>query len=423
MKGTMAAIAKVFVFVAIISVAAQTYADDVSLPLRGYFHPGRAMPVKWNVSDAFAAGEAIQVSAADAVTTRILLSDKPRGIMPWIAINSNVHNLLWQSSSGATGEISDLHPLDESDCLVGNVLADDSGIEKFFPDRRVVTIHIDPEDLRTPAMAWETLDAMLLTPDEWRKLSPAARGQLFAEGIMLAVKGAAKPDSQLPWRQSEPWWIASSGLKSPPVIDSSVYAPTDGWNSGRSETYRRRIFLFGVIYCLIAGGAFLWRSRWMPAGFVAVSILAATAFAIDNIHQSPIFQRSGIVLLKGDTTVQDNWVFQVSHRPVEFHLPVAGIVHPIFSDESQAQSARLILDCNRDGEPVAIDGHLQADEPLALMARQAAGGHADCSALLRATGPLRLLADQSIYSQFRIVGQLPEPIEESIWPGVVFARP
>ena len=401
----------------------KTYADDVSLPLHGYFRPGRAMPVRWNVSGVAATGAEIQLSASNAVTTRLVFSGNLRGIMPWIAVDSNVRGLLWRFPSGAAGEISDLHPLDESDCLVGEAAADDSGIGALFPNRRIVTIHLDAEDLRSSAMAWETLDAMLLTPEEWQKLPSAAHRQLFAEGITLAVRDAGKPDAQLPWRRSGPWWIASSELKLPPMIDADAYAPTDGWNSGHSEAFRRRIFLLGAIYCLIAGGACLWRSRWMPAGFVAMSILAGAAFAIDDVHQSPIFRRSGTVLVKGDMMVEDNWVFQVSRRSAEFRLPVAGFVHPIFSDESQAQSARLILDCVGDGGPVAIDGDLQADEPLALMTRQAVIGRSDDSALTHVISPLRLLADESIYPQFRIVGQLVESTDEGVWPTVVFARP
>jgi hypothetical protein len=411
-----------FVLVAIISIFTRAYADDISLPLEGYFHPGRAMPVKWNVSESVTSGETIQLSASDAVTTQLALSSNPRGIMPWIAVGANVGNLLWRFSSGTTGEMSDLHPLDESDCLVGDFLADDSGIGAIFPNRRVMTIHLDTEDLQSPAMAWETLDAMLLTPEEWQKLSPAARGQLFAEGITLAVGDSRKPDAQLPWRRSGPWWIASLELKLPAMINDDAYRPTQGWTTGRSEAFRRRTVLFGAIYCLLAGGACLWRSRRMPAGFVAISIVAGAAFAIDNVHQSPIFQRSGAVLLNGDMTVEDNWIYQVSHRPAEFRVPVGGFVCPIFSDESQAQSARLILGCDGGGEPVAIEGHLQADEPLALMNRQIVAGTHEYSTMSRPTSPLRLLADESIYPQFHIVGQLAESTDDGVWPTIVFAR-
>ena len=119
----------------------------------------------------------------------------------------------------------------------------------------------------------------------------------------------------------------------------------------------------------------------MPAGFVAVSIVAGAAFALDNVHQSPIFRRNGTVLLNDDMKVEDNWVYQVSYRPAEFRLPVVGFVHPIFSDESQVESASLALDCDGDGEPVAIEGHLSADEPLALMSRQVAAVKREYSAI------------------------------------------
>ena len=119
-----------FVFVAIVSFISPAYADDISLPLNGYFHSGRAMPVKWSVSESSAV---IEISASDAVTTRLICSGRPPGIVPWIAVDPNAGHLLWRSSSGAAGEISGLHPLDESDCLVATTLANDAGVARSSP--------------------------------------------------------------------------------------------------------------------------------------------------------------------------------------------------------------------------------------------------------------------------------------------------
>jgi len=408
---------------AVISIFTPVHADDISLPLGGYFHPGRAMPVRWNVSPSAAIGSSLQLFASDAITSRLIWSGNPRGILPWIPVDANVDTLHWRAPSGTAGEISGLHPMDDSDFLVGVALPENSDIGALFPNRRIITIHLNPEDLTAPAMAWETLDAMLVSPDEWQKLSLAVRDDLFAEGITLAIPAGARPDSQLPWAHYGPWWIASAKLKLPPMIDSDAYAPTAGWTAGRTQAFRRRIFLFGAIYCLIACGVGLWRSRWMPAGFVAISMIAATAFSLDNFRQSPIFHRGGIVRLNAEITFEDDWLYQVSHRAADFRLPVDALVQPIFTDKSQVGLMNLTLDCDGHGQPIAIDGHLPSDEPLALMTRQITADRAEDSTISSPTSPLRLLDTDSIYPQFRIVGQIASSTEEDIWPAMVFARP
>ena len=270
-------------------------------------------------------------------------------------------------------------------------------------------------------MAWETLDAILLTSEEWQNLPIALRRGLFAEGITLAVTAGPQPDAILPWRHSDQWWIASSESKLPPMIDGDVYSLADEMTIGRSEAFRRRILLFGAIYCLTACGACLWRSRWMPAGFIAMSITAGLVFAFDNNRQSPIFQRSGIVRLTDGMTLEDHWVYQVSHRPADFSLPVAGFVHPIFSDQSQIESLKLNLDCGGDGEPIAINGHLPADGPLVLMSRRVAAGGVENSTMSRATSPL-LKLERSVYPQFQFDGQFTDSTEEDIGPKIVLSR-
>ena len=352
--------------------------------------------MKWDVSTSAHPGGDIEISALDAVTTHLNFSDKPRGIMPWIAIDPNVGELHWRSFSGLAGEISGLHPLDESDCLVGDALTNDSPVASLFHNRRIISVHLDPDQLRAPAMAWETLDALLLTSDEWQKLPAGFRLGLFAEGIKLAVGGVDPPDRVLPWRRLEQWWIVSSELELPPVINAGAYAPTEGWTTGRSVEFRRRIFLFGAIYCLIACGACLWQSRLIPAAFVAISLLAGAAFAFDNARQSPIFHRSGTVLLTGDATLVDHWVYQVSHRPADFRLPVGGFVHPIFSDAEQPERMNLKLDCDADGNPIEIDGHLPSDEPLALMSRRVIAAPGENSAASRLPAPCFGLGNLSI---------------------------
>jgi hypothetical protein len=382
-------------------------ANALSLPLDGYFHPGRAMPVRWE--DA----QTVQLSASGAITTRLETIDQPRGVFPWIVIGPNVANV-------SDRTLPPLHPLEDSDCLVADAVSNDSPAGSLFPNRRMIGIHVNADELTGPAMAWQTLDAILLTPAEFAKMPHPMRRQFFAEGVALAVLSDRQPDVPLPWTRSGQWWIASAGMALPPMVCADAYAPTYGWTAGRSPSFRRRTFLFGAIYCLLVCGVGLWRSRWMPAGIVAASIVATLVFAFDNQRQSPIFRRSGLVRLIGPATLEDDWLFQVSHRPAQFTLPLENSVHPIFYDESQAGSLNLTLDCDGRGQPTAIAGRLCADEPLALMRRRMPTQPADRRPPTQsATSPLRLLATESIYPGFSLAGQVDAPPTDDSWPTVV----
>ncbi len=149
--------------------------DTFSLPLKGYFHPGRAMPVRWDISSANSLSGIIQLSASGAITSRVQPAGKPRGIFPWLVIDPNSHDVRWQSPAGSEAIFPALHPLEDSDCLVASTVDEDSAAGDLFPGRRLILVH-PPNLVEGPAMAWETLDAVLLTRDVLARIpAPAQR--------------------------------------------------------------------------------------------------------------------------------------------------------------------------------------------------------------------------------------------------------
>jgi|GEM_PF-1445713 len=396
--------------------------DTLSLPLKGYFHPGRAMPVQWDISSANSSSGIIQLSAWGAITSRVQTAGNPRGIFPWLVIDQNARDARWQSPAVSEAIFPALHPLEDSDCLVASTVDKDSAASELFPGHRLILVH-PPHLVEGPAMAWETLDAVLLTSDALAKTSPSARADLFAAGVELAVIGGGRPDATLPWRHNGKWWIASSDLHFPPTVDSDAYAPTYGWTAGRSGDFRLHIFLLGAIYCLIVSGIALWRSRWMPAAIVTLSIGAGLFFASDNGKYSPLFIRTGVVRLIEQPSFTDQWVYQVSHRDFEMKMTIRDSIHPIFFDTSQPQMMNLTIDFNDHGEPLAISGRLMADQPLALMTRRLQTVRPDNSLLNPPTSPMRLLASDPIYRGLRLQGELGNPMPAESWPGIVLRRP
>jgi hypothetical protein len=315
-----------------------------------------------------------------------------------------------------------LHAIDDSEFLVGTSVSDPA-MASLFPKRRIITVPLDADNLRGPAMAWETLDALVLSAPEMQRISARTRGQLFAEGVMLVARSGDRPDAELPWARHGEWWMATSGLPLPPMISDDAYSPVEGWTAERPESYRRRLFLFAVVYCLVFGGVCLWKSRWMPIAAASISLVAVGIFVMDGVRQSPTATRGGVVRLQDQTTMEDHWLFQISPRATTFREVVNGPIHPVFADDAQATSMGVELYCDASGEPTVIGGQLPADEPFALVSRRRVADVSDSPMTTTVTSPLRLLARDSIYPGFTVAGQSADSSADAAWPMVLLVRP
>jgi hypothetical protein len=397
---------RVFLFAIFFCIPAR--AETLSLPLKGYFHPGRAMPIEWN---NLTSNETIQLSATGAITSRIQTTGNTHGIFPWLVIDQ------YPANTDAT--LPPLHPLEDSDLLIASTLEDDSPAATLFPGRRQILLH-PPKILEGPEMAWETLDVVLLTPEALAKVPVSTRANLFAAGVELVALSHAWPDRILPWHKEGPWWIASPNLHLPPPIDPDAFSPTDGWTAGRSRGFRRHIFLLGLIYSLVIAGLALWRSRAMPTAIITASIVACAIFWLDNNTWSPISRRDAVIRVIDKTAIDDHWTYQVSHRAADFIIPFDASIHPVFMDASDMRMMNLTIDfMGPTARPLATSGRLPADRPFALMTRRFPVPPSPISLMNPPTTPTRLLANDPIYRDFKIRGELTNPTPDQSWPSIV----
>ena len=365
------------------------------------------MPIEWN---NLSASGTIQLSATGAIASRIQTTGNPHGVFPWLVID--------QYPTNASATLPPLHPLEDSDCLIASTLEDDSPAATLFPGRRQILLH-PTNILEGPEMAWETLDAILLTPEALAKVPAATRVNLFTAGVELVALADTRPDTILPWQKNGRWWIASSNLHLPPTIDADVYAPTDGWTAGRSSEFRRHLFLLGTIYALVLAGLALWRSRAMPTAIVTASIVACAIFWLDNNTWSPIFRRDTVISVIDKTAIDDHWTYQVSHRAADFIVPFDASIHPVSMDGTDLQMMNLTIDFDQNARPLGISGRLLKDEPLALMTRHFSTPSAPSSTTNPPTTPTRFLAADPIYRGFKIQGELTNQTPDGSWPGIV----
>jgi hypothetical protein len=388
-------------------------ADSLSLPLEGYFHPGRAMPVMWERGQSSGGSSILEISANGAITSRVNLSDSLRGIFPWLAITGDLREIHWRMAGAGGSDLgSPLHPLENSDRLIGLAAAEDSFASDLFPNEALagnhkIRIHLDLAQLiQSPAMAWESLDALVFLPGDFQKIPLQKQREFVAAGITLAVAGDSAPDAEWPWRKSGRLWIASGEIALPPILNAEAYTPTLGWVGGKSGDLRRRWLLLGAIFCLAVWGITLWRGKWMPVFVGIFSCIALCGLAFENQRQSPVALASGIVHL-GDmpVAIADLWQFARSHRDAEFMLPVDGLVQPVYYESAQSQWANLSLECDSAGNPKMLSAQLKADWALAVVNRRIDGEQPKPNRN-PATSPLRALDIRSIYPGLSVVGQI-----------------
>lgn len=380
------------IFISLFLTARFCFGQTLTLPLHGYFHPGRAMPAAADFSES---GGGVELTGEEAITTRFAGQPGAHVVVPFLALDATVRDSQLE-----------LHALDDSDCLVGDGGDDPAAAGKLFPAKRLITVRLDPvHPIQGPAMAWETLDGLLVTPIGLANISDEMLRELNVAGVTIAVSGESEPRSVLAWRREGGLWIARGVPSITASATPDAYAPTLQWLGGKSLDFRRQIVLLGTLFGILAGGVCLTRSRW--SAIAAAGLVTTFGLAADwnNRGFSPVASAMGIVQFDVDRklAVADVWVFEQSHRDADFDLAVSGSVHPIAMENSQWRNWNLVLTCGSDGTPVSLSGRLKANEPLAVVMRRVAaagilsGGPVD--------SPMRLLAAPSLYGEYEIAGQ------------------
>jgi hypothetical protein len=394
--------------------------DSLTLPLEGYFHPGRGMPVRWEFSQSPAPDSDIVLSGEGAITTRVSAIESSAGIFPWLILQPDVNQIRAQAPAENETFPQPLHPLSDAQKLVGVTGDDLSEAAELFPGESVIPIRLDSlHPIIGAAMAWESLDGLILPPGQWRDIPAETRQGLFAAGVVIAVSGDNQPDDLFSWQRAGALWVARS-IPLPEPVNPDAFAPIEGWIAAAPAQFRREIFLLGVLFAISACAIGLLPNHWMPAAIAGFSLAFCGIVAAQ--YSAPRISRiSGIVQIAQPAPLADLWTFLQSHRDADFNVAAPGIALPILSDPSQAARCHLVLNCDKAGEPKSLSGQLQADEPIALFSRALAAKIDPASAPV--TSPLRALVAPAIYPGLSIAGQQTSesspPDADASWPTIL----
>ena len=371
-----------------------------TLPLQGYYRPGMCMPVR---VEGVPPPEtpAVEVSAAGAVPTRIVVSEgHVNGVFPFLAAGPidavNVNGVRVDTT---------LLPVPDGTRLIGTAV----GVTRQTPAvdaADVVLVSLDPLDpVPGPPMAWEAMDELIVDAAGAARLGEQKLLGLLAFGVDIVVPGEAQPAIPLPWqREANGWALRYEPLGPRGSIFAPAMLPVAGSQPGLPQRVRRQALLAAVLFAILATAAAMWRSRRVvlaSAALVAVFVVAIGAW---KSWQPKIRLMQGtIVIQNGPFTQRDEWRYAFATEPQEPKLLIDARVVADSTDTLLEQTSLLQHSVPR-GRWIALVSRTLSTEP--------AKGIADAPL----TSPLTPLVRAGyLRPGVAVVGQ----VTDGPWPAVV----
>jgi hypothetical protein len=355
----------------LIAVASRASAEvNLSFPLQGHYRAGRYMPVR--ITTANETG-VVTIDATAAMPTAITVNAGTDVIVPWLATSTSLKNVHWSMNGhGPHAVDSPMVPAGDDEKLVGFAGEPPGDVAAVFPGNRIVPVALDlSRPLLEPVQAWETLDAIVLSPAALARLDENHRGLLVASGMTLAVGTDAAPDVNWPWERLGKYWVLRHHISGPTTaIVPSAYLPTYGWERGWPASFRRSVIFIVILFCIFGTGVLLWRSRWSVAIFVALCAITIGGFTAWYASQSPVLQlTAGVMTRHGPMSQFDLWTWESPIRGSTASFPAAGFTHPVFDNRRQIEQSQIRLECTPDGQPDRFMFNLEANQSLAFLTR------------------------------------------------------
>ena len=342
----------------------------LSFPLEGHYRTGRYMPVRVVGSQA---GE-ISIRARGAVPTVVRMHSSGDWVVPWLAV-SEVHGEYWHVPGDNIARSLDvnLRPLGDDDRLVG--LAGDAGdgVEGLFPGKHVIPVLLNASPrLLDPPVAWEALDAVVLSASMAAQVSEAQRDVLLAGGTLIAIRGVERPDALRPWKQWGDYWVIGPAIAGPSeLILPTAYEPTYAWDRGWPESFRRQIVLFTILFSLLLTAGALMRSRLAVAVVIGVAVAGGVGIGVWYSMQSPVLRLSvGVAVQHNGMTQIDRWEWRSPVRPADISVtPAAEDARPVFASPNQVDQVGIRLFADTAGGQLTYRFHLDPLQSLAFRER------------------------------------------------------
>jgi hypothetical protein len=375
-------------------------AVEVTLPLNGYWRPGKYIPLRVSARDA---GPSIDITGDGIIPVRLPLRDgRFDGTIP----------LLVMSEPRGIGE-RPMRQLTAEQHIVGFTTIDLQFAQELFPGDTIIPIQLSPADLLPgPAIAWETLDAVVLdnaisnvTEEKLRELANC--------GVAIA------------WRPGE---ISKRTLVGPRFAadDLAPFAPVQGWAADWPLAFRRGILLGAIAFSIIAMGVGLMRFRHSAIILVLICASGTAGLWLWWKNRPTILTQCGSIIVRDGALAQhDLWIFQATASGSTSRMPWAGAMRPYFETKLDRLAMKPVLLCDEFGSPQQFEYHLLPGQKIGFLMRsfiptpQASLRETKSSSLERLAKRMYLREGLSIAGESDSLLRLDLPKYGEQWPTLV----
>jgi hypothetical protein len=341
---------------------------SVTLPLEGWYRVGRYMPARLGRTENAASTPISTISATGAVPTEFEFRGNASTIVPLLIYSAEAGQLAIDQSPFTN---TPLRALASHQQLVAVAGGGDRLSGKLFPGELIVIIHVDPLDpLPGPALAWQTLDALIIDGPWPGSFDIHKLPGLLAGGTEVAVRSPDRPNDALPWEAIDGGWVLRPPIVGPLGCDGSdeAYVPVMAWHPDLTAPERHRVVLFGVLFSLAALACFLLPRRSSLPVLIVVTFGAMIGIVWWQVASASTDRAGGDVIVEHNRMTQlDHWQFVTSRGTASAQFDCIDATWPIFADAQQAPRLGLSLYWSGDGGRFRFS--LPRDGKLAFVSR------------------------------------------------------
>jgi hypothetical protein len=319
-------------------------AVEVSLPLGGYWRPGRYMPVRVMAREE---GTAIEIGGEGVVPVRLMLRDgRFDGVVPVLVM-------------GEPRGIGDrpMRLVGPEQRVVGFTTIDIPFAQELFPGQTIVPIQLAAADpLNGAAVAWESLDAVVLD-NMVSNVTEQKLRELGTCGVIVA------------WRPGE---INRPNIVGPRAAaeDLAAFAPVQGWAADWPVAFRRGVMLCAVAFSIIALGVGLMRIRYSAVVLVLLCVAATGGLWMWWKNRPAVLIKCGAIVVRDGALAQrDLWVYQATASGSESRMPWNDVMRPYFETKLDRIAMRPVLVCGEEGLPREFQFRLVAGQKIGFLMR------------------------------------------------------
>jgi hypothetical protein len=416
----------------------------VTLPLEGYFRPGRYMPVHLKAEMPGDPADELRVLADQSVWA-FVASEGSRidAVVPLMPISAQVEQVSvnWTYHPGTEVDLP-LHPLGENQRLVGFAGGGIGASDALKIARQLDAQSqwlAEPLDSWQPvagiAECWETVDLMIFDAPTFGRIEGSKVAALVGGGVTLLVQSPRPPDAVWPWKAAMAgWWMlryVPAGPQSA-TYNPQAYAAVSYFPGGLASSDRWRLVIYGVgieagMLLLVLIGRRRLGIFWAVAlggGFMGTTVYLGS-------WQRPSRMVQGSIEVVGpDITQNDAWAFETSPNEGYSRLRWIDGLHLVLSAPDQWAGIGARLVCFANGKPDVLFFNLMPNHKVAVYARRC-GPHGP-AAMPAGDGnsPMHILAkDLYLKKGDRILGQVSTTplvgegyLQSKLWPTVVIGR-